>query len=131
MTSRIDSKALSNFTTTPIDDFRPRPCTNRALIGSLHHVRAHFLPTRRGHFAGPAIEGAQSFVLHLQLHLRILLEDLRVSLAKHLCHPLVRYASGTEPLRLLSREGGELHVRRTHATDREASHNHHRGFHQS
>jgi hypothetical protein len=39
----------------------------------------------------------QSFALHLQLHLRILFEELRVSLAKHLCYPLVRYASGAEP----------------------------------
>jgi hypothetical protein len=39
----------------------------------------------------------QSLALHLQLHLRIFLEGLRLSLAKHLCHPLVRYPSGTEP----------------------------------
>src|SRR5207245_4550881 len=30
-------------------------------------------------------------------HLGILLEDLRVSLAKHLRHPLIRYASSTQP----------------------------------
>jgi hypothetical protein len=28
----------------------------------------------------------------LQLHLRILLEDLRTTPAKHLCDPLIRYA---------------------------------------
>ena len=28
--TRIDSKALSNFVTTSIHDFRPRPCQNRA-----------------------------------------------------------------------------------------------------
>lgn len=44
-----------------------------------------------------AVELLQSFALHLQFHLRILLEDLRVSLTKHLGHPLVGYAAGTEP----------------------------------
>jgi hypothetical protein len=38
----------------------------------------------------------QSLALHLQFHLRILFEDLRVSLAKPLCEPLVGYASGTQ-----------------------------------
>jgi hypothetical protein len=37
-----------------------------------------------------------SFALHLQFHLRILFEDLRVSLAKPLCEPLVGCASGTQ-----------------------------------
>jgi len=32
MISKIDSKALSNFVTTPKHDFRPRPCQNRANI---------------------------------------------------------------------------------------------------
>ena len=49
------------------------------------------------HLVGPAVELLQSFALHPQFHLRIFLEDLRVSLAKHLCYPLVRYPSGTEP----------------------------------
>jgi len=40
-------------------------------------------------FAGPAVELLQSFALHLQFHLRILLEDLRVSLAKHLSQPFI------------------------------------------
>jgi len=43
------------------------------------------------------VELLQSLALHLQFHLRILLEDLRVALAKHLCDPLVRYAAGTQP----------------------------------
>src|SRR5713101_7039047 len=38
---------------------------------------------------------SKCFALHLQLHLRILLEDLRVALAKHLRYPLIGYASGT------------------------------------
>src|SRR5580693_2538290 len=49
------------------------------------------------HLIRTAVELLQSLALHLQFHLRILLEDLRVSLAKHLGYPLVRYPSGTEP----------------------------------
>jgi hypothetical protein len=33
----------------------------------------------------------QGFALHLQLHLGVFLEDLRVSLAHHLSHPLIRH----------------------------------------
>jgi len=43
MTSRIDFKVLSNFTTTPIDDFRPRPCQNRAFMSQCTatvHIRS-------------------------------------------------------------------------------------------
>ncbi len=46
---------------------------------------------------GSTIQLFQSLALHLQLHLRILLEDLRVGLAKHLRYPLVGYSSGTQP----------------------------------
>jgi len=49
------------------------------------------------HFTGSAIDFVQRFPLHLQLHLRILLEHLRVALPKHLDDPLVCHASGTEP----------------------------------
>src|SRR5579864_1600079 len=49
------------------------------------------------HLIGTAVKFLQGFALHLQFHLRILLEDLRVALTKHLCDPLVRYPSGTEP----------------------------------
>src|SRR6266567_3885387 len=97
MINRIDSKVLSNFISTSTLDFWPRPCTNRALIRSSHHDRAHSITSRRGHLAGSPVELLQSFALHLQFHLRILLEDLRVSLAKHLCHPLVGHATGAEP----------------------------------
>ena len=45
------------------------------------------------HFVGLAIEFLQSFSLHLQLHLRVLLEDLRITLAKHLGDPFVSYAT--------------------------------------
>jgi len=63
----------------------------------LHHDRAHSFTSRRSHLAGSAVELLQGFALHLQFHLGILLEDLRVSLAKHLRHPLIRYASSTQP----------------------------------
>jgi len=49
----------------------------------------------RGHLIRTAVELLQSLALHLQFHLRILLEGLRVSLAKHLGYPLVRYPSET------------------------------------
>jgi hypothetical protein len=48
------------------------------------------------HFVGLAVDFLQSLALHLQFHLRILLEDLRVTLAKHLGYPLVGYSSGTQ-----------------------------------
>src|SRR5260370_42564654 len=35
--------------------------------------------------------------MHLQLHLGVLLEDLRVAMAKHLRYPLIGYSSGTQP----------------------------------
>jgi hypothetical protein len=43
------------------------------------------------------VQLSQSFAFHLQFHLRILLEDLRVALTKHLSHPLIGYSSGTQP----------------------------------
>ena len=46
------------------------------------------------HLIRVAVELLQSFALHLQFHLRILLEDLRVSLTKHLCYPLVGHTTG-------------------------------------
>src|ERR1700756_3194595 len=39
----------------------------------------------------------QSFALHLQFHVRILLENLGVSLPQQLCDPLIGNAAGTEP----------------------------------
>src|ERR1022692_2553497 len=101
MISTIDSKALSNFTTTPIDDFRPRPCQNRArsahcavtvpidspLAGSISLARrlsfsraSRFICSNRAYTRKIRSE----YERHGQLHLRILFEDLRVSLAKHL-----------------------------------------------
>src|SRR5208283_6140421 len=48
-------------------------------------------------FASPAVQLCQRFALHLELHLRILLEYLRVSLPYHLRHPLVGHAARTQP----------------------------------
>src|SRR5690349_14687103 len=75
----------------------PRPCIYRAFILPsclLDHDRAHSFRRLRNGFAGSEVELLQGFALHLQLHLRVLLEDLRVALAQHLCHPLVRYGAG-------------------------------------
>src|SRR6202007_209692 len=55
-------------------------------------------------FVGSTVKLFQSLALHLQLHLRILLEDLRVALAEHLSHPLIGYASGTQPCRISGTE---------------------------
>jgi len=63
----------------------------------LQHDRVCSFRSRLSHLAGSAVELFQSFALHLQFHLGMLLEDLRVSLARHLSHPLIRYASGTQP----------------------------------
>jgi hypothetical protein len=102
ITCRIDSKVLSNVVTTPNHDFRPRP----------YQIRAHCtvtVPERAPAFSAEApafsagisfawrFELLQSFALHLQFHLRILLEDSLVSLTKHLCYPLVGHTTGTEP----------------------------------
>src|SRR5438034_11551557 len=71
----------------------PRPCIYRAFILPsclLDHDRAHSFRRLRNGFAGSEVELLQGFALHL----RVLLEDLRVALAQHLCHPRVRYGAG-------------------------------------
>jgi hypothetical protein len=97
MTSRIDSKVLSNAVTTANHDFFlnrakivPIPCS---LHGDRARMRSCFFSR---HLVGMAVQLLQSFALHLQFHLRILLEDLLVSLTKHLGYPLVGHATGTE-----------------------------------
>jgi len=52
------------------------------------------------HFVGKPIELSQRFALHLQLHLGILLHNLRVAPAKHLSYPFVCYTAGAEPSRV-------------------------------
>ena len=98
----IDSKALSNFTPNPSHAFYPRLCTNCARMRLLHGDCAQWSrqkSVRIGHchFVGSAVEFVQGFALHLQFHLRILFEDLRVALAKHLSYPFVGNAARTEP----------------------------------
>jgi len=70
-------------------------------MGLLHRDCAHWSSQQiiscRCHFIGSAIQLFEGLALHLQLHLRILFEDLRVGLAKHLRYPLVGYSSGTQP----------------------------------
>ena len=44
-----------------------------------------------------AVEFRQRLSLHLQLHLRVLLENLRIALPKQLRDPLVGNPSGAEP----------------------------------
>jgi hypothetical protein len=62
----------------------------------LQHGYAHRRRALRGHLIGLAIYLFESLALHLQLHLLILLKDLRVALAEHLRYPLVGYSSGAQ-----------------------------------
>ncbi len=64
---------------------------------SLDHDREHSFRRYRSCFAHQAVELLQGFALHLQLHLRILRHDLRVSLPRHLSHPFIRHSSITQP----------------------------------
>jgi hypothetical protein len=97
ITGKIDSKVLSNFGATPIHDFRPRPCIKRAFMS---HCTAT-VHIRSSPFDAISLARRFSFSrasrVICRFHLRILLEDLRVCLAKHLCYPLVRYPSGAQP----------------------------------
>src|ERR1700680_4025217 len=61
-----------------------------------HWSRRQNVSGHQCYFVGSTVELFQSFALHLQLHLGILLEDLRVALAKHLSYPLIGYSSGTQ-----------------------------------
>jgi len=62
-----------------------------------HWSRHQNFSGHRCYFVGSTVELCQSFALHLQLHLVILLEDFRVALTKHLSYPLIGYSSGTQP----------------------------------
>jgi ketosteroid isomerase-like protein len=74
--------------------FWPRPCTYRAFIRSVHlldHDRAHSFGSHWSHFTSPTVNLFQGFALHLQLHLGVFLEDLRVSLAQqYMYHAIVK-----------------------------------------
>ena len=50
----------------------------------------------RRHFVCPPVDFLKSLSLHLQLHLRILLEDVRVALSKQPNHPFVGHAAGAQ-----------------------------------
>src|SRR5438445_9040473 len=52
------------------------------------------------HLVGLAVHFLQGLSLHLQFHLRILLEDLCVALSKELCNPFVGDTACTEPRRI-------------------------------
>ena len=51
-------------------------------------------------FVGHTIELLQRLALHLQFHLRVLLEDLRIALAEEVRDPLVGHAAGAQARRV-------------------------------
>src|SRR5262249_3460066 len=59
---------------------------------SLH---LHRIKTLR--FVGVAVDLFESLTFHPQLHLRVFLEDLGITLAKHLGHPFISHAARAEP----------------------------------
>ena len=72
-------------------------CTNGLLDRDCAYwSRRHSVSGYRCDFIGSTVELFQSFALHLQLHLEILLEDLRIAWSKQLGDPLIGYASGTQ-----------------------------------
>jgi hypothetical protein len=76
---------------------RPRQARYQAalrpdMICTIHSkALSNFLPAPTHGF----LDLFQGFAIHLQLHLGVFLEDLRVSLAQHLSHPLIRHSSST------------------------------------
>ncbi len=62
-------------------------------IFSLDHRRTRI----QRHLVGQAIHLLQSFSFHLQLHLRILFEDLGITLPQKLRDPFVCDAASAEP----------------------------------
>jgi len=91
----IHSKALSNFTPNPSRHFWPH-CAKTVP----NTFTESWLCQNPGHLIGLAVHFLQSLSLHLQFHLRILLEDLCVTLSKELCNPLVGDTACTEPRRI-------------------------------
>src|SRR5579863_10004864 len=97
-----DCKGFPRFISAPISWFLFLLCTNCARMRLLHRDCAHWSRRQnasgsRSYFVGSTVYLFQSFALHLQLHLGILLEDLRIALAKHLGYPLIGYSSGAQP----------------------------------
>src|SRR5882724_12621806 len=91
MKCTIDSKALSNFTPNPSRHFRShcaKTVPNTLLNRGCARIQRHLI--------GLAVHLLQGLSLHLQFHLRILLEDLCVALSEELCNPLVGDTACTE-----------------------------------
>ena len=93
----IHSKALPNFTATPIHRFWwwwtvPKLCQILLLNRGCARISRHLI--------GLAVHFLQALSLQLQFHLQILLEDLCVALSKELRNPLVGDTSCTEPRRI-------------------------------
>ena len=63
---------------------------------SSHQSRRRGAGGYRRYFVGSTVKLFQSFALHLQLHMGILFEDLRVTPAEQLGYPFIGYVSGTE-----------------------------------
>src|SRR5215472_16102415 len=95
------SKVLPDFLLAPIHRFGPRPCIYRAFIPSKLLIGPRpctFARQVREPLRRPSgFKLLQGFTLHLQLHLRVLFHDLRVTLAQHLRYPFIRYSSCTQP----------------------------------
>ena len=89
----FDSKAFAASRKLRKPTFYPSLCQNSVKTP----VARTLLCQNSRHFVGPAIDFVQRFPVHLQLHLRILLEHLRITLTKHLGDPLIRHASGAKP----------------------------------
>ena len=75
----------------------PRLCANCGTNEAYRTMTVHNPDVLLRHFTCLTIDLLQGLALHLQFHLRIFLEDLRVTLPKHLGYPLVGYTSRTQP----------------------------------
>ena len=91
----LDSNALSNGTVQSAP-FAFKPSTVAKLCQNPDQLTSPVAKPGRSSLAVP-VELLQGLALHLQLHLRVLLEHLRIALAKQLGDPLVRHAAGAQP----------------------------------
>src|SRR6266436_860997 len=90
-----DCKRLKKITSARMLRYSRTVCTNASLDHLCAQWRGRQSVSLRGyHFVGSTVELLQCFALHPQLHLGVLLEDLRVALAEQLSDPFVGYASG-------------------------------------
>ena len=104
--NQLDFTAFSSGIQIALVPFRDKTC--RRTVAELPLSR---LSQNAGLVGGP-VHLLQRFAFHLQFHLRVLLEHLRVPLPKELRHPLVGDATCTETSR----------VRRTQIVDPEVRH---------